>query len=106
KERIASSPLDQERREGLDRPVLSKETMEQLDRTLGRKRIEPELRVRDLAAPVVLVLRPVVDEEQEPRRRQALDETVQQRLGRGVDPVEILEDDQERLDLGLAQEQP
>ena len=105
-EGIALGPLDQDRREGLDRPVLAKEAVEQLDGALGRQRIEPELGVVGLAAPAVLVLGPVVDEEQEPRRRQALDEAVQQRLGLGVDPVEILEDHQERLDLGLAQEQP
>jgi hypothetical protein len=52
----------------------------------------------------VLVLGPVVDEEEEPRRRQALDEAVQQGLSLGVDPVEVLEDHQERLDLGLAQQ--
>jgi hypothetical protein len=95
-------PLDQDCREGLDRPILSKEAVEQLERTLGRKRIEPELGVRGLAATAVLVLGPVVDEEQEPRRRQAFDEAVQQRLGLGVDPVEVLEDHHERLDLSLA----
>ena len=53
----------------------------------------------------MLVLGPVVDEEQEPRDRQALDEGVEERLALGVDPVEVLEDDEERLRSGLAQEQ-
>ena len=54
----------------------------------------------------MLVLGPVVDEEQEAGRRQALDQAVEQRLGLGVDPVEILEDHEQRLDLALPQEQP
>ena len=66
------------------------------------RKVEPQLRVGGLAAPMVLVLGPVVDEEQEPRRRQAFDEAVQQRLGLGVDPVEVLEHEQHRLHLALA----
>jgi hypothetical protein len=48
----------------------------------------------------------VVDEEQEPGRRQALDQTVERGLRLGVDPVEVLEYDQEGLDLTLPQEKP
>jgi hypothetical protein len=40
----------------------------------------------------VLVLRPVVDEEEEPRLGQALDQSVEQDLRLGVDPMQILED--------------
>ena len=47
----------------------------------------------------------VVDEREQARRRQALDQAVQERLGLGIDPVEILEDDEERLDLALAEQQ-
>ncbi len=53
----------------------------------------------------MLVLGPVVDEEQDARRRQALNEAVEQRLGLGVDPVEILEEHEERLDLAFSEEQ-
>jgi hypothetical protein len=55
---------------------------------------------------LVLILRPVVHEEQQPGGRQALDEPIEQRLGLGVDPVEIFEDDQQRLQLALPQQQP
>ena len=55
---------------------------------------------------MVLILRPVVHEEQQPGRRQALDQPVEQRLGLGVDPVEVLEDDQQRLHLALPQQEP
>ena len=51
------------------------------------------------------VLGPVVDEQQEPGRGQALDETVEERLGLAVDPLEILDEDEEGLDLALAQQQ-
>ncbi len=47
----------------------------------------------------------VVEEELEPRCRKALDETLEEGLRLGVDPVEVLEDEEERLELGLAQEQ-
>ena len=40
-----------------------------------------------------------------PGGRQALDQGVQQRLGLGVDPVEILEHQQQRLPLALAEQQ-
>ena len=86
--------------------VAPEQGVEQLVGVLGGKRVQPELAVVGLAAPAVLVLGPVVDEEQEAGGRQALDQAVEQRLGLGVDPVEVLEDDQERLDLALPQEEP
>jgi len=53
----------------------------------------------------VLVLGSVVGEEQDPGGGQALHETVEQRLGFGVDPVEVLEDQQQRLDLAFPEKQ-
>jgi hypothetical protein len=43
----------------------------------GWQRVEPQVRVIGLAAPAVLVLRPIVDQEQQARRRQVLDEAVE-----------------------------
>jgi hypothetical protein len=40
------------------------------------------------------------------RRRQALDQAVEQGLGLGVNPVQILEDQHQRLHLSLPQEYP
>ena len=51
------------------------------------------------------VLGAVVDEEKQPRGRHALDEAVQERLGLAVDPVEVLEEDEQGLDLALANQQ-
>ena len=105
-EGVPLGPLDQHPLERRQARVLTQERGEQGFGALGRQRVDPELEVVGLAAPGVLVLGPVVDEEQEAGRRQALDQAVEQRLGLGVDPVEILEDHQERLDLALSQEQP
>ena len=44
--------------------------------------------------------------EQDARGREALDQAVEQRLALGVDPVEILEEHEERLDLTFPQEEP
>ena len=71
----------------------------------GGEGVETELRVVGLAPPAVAVLRPVVDEEEKSCGRQALDQAVQERLGLGVDPVEVLEDHEERLHLALAQQE-
>jgi len=49
------------------------------------------------------VFRTIADQQQEGRRRKALDEAVQHRLRLGVDPVQIFEDEHERLDPALAQ---
>jgi hypothetical protein len=53
----------------------------------------------------VLVLGTVVYDEQQARRGQALNEAIEQSLGLAVNPVQILEDHHQRLDLALAQQQ-
>jgi hypothetical protein len=54
----------------------------------------------------VLIFGPVVDEEQDARGRKALDQDVEQRLGLRVDPVEILEEHQQRLNLAFPEHHP
>ena len=51
------------------------------------------------------VLGTVADEEQDACSWKALDQTVEQRLALPVDPVEILEDQEERGDLTFAEEE-
>ena len=68
----------------------------------GRQGIKPQLRVRGLAAPAVLVLRTIVHQEQQPGGRQALDQAIEQRLRLRINPVQILEDQQHGLDLAFA----
>src|SRR5262245_48258807 len=53
----------------------------------------------------MLVLRPVVHEQEQPGGTETLDQAVQQRLSLAVDPVEVLEDHHERLLAGLPEEQ-
>ena len=85
---------------------LAQQGVEQFLGALRRQRVDPELQVVGLAPPGVLVLGPVVDQQQDARRREALHQAVEKRLGLGVDPVQVLEDHQERLDLALPQQQP
>ena len=62
------------------------------------------MRVVRLAAPAVLILRPIVDQQQEVGRRQALDQAVEQGLRLGVDPVQVLEHQQQGLHLAFPQQ--
>ena len=54
-----------------------------------------------LAPPRVLELRTEIDQEEHGYRGQALDQIVQKGLGLGVDPVQVLEHQAERLDPAL-----
>jgi hypothetical protein len=71
----------------------------------GRQWVEPQLPVIRLVPPAVLVLGAVVDEQADPGGREALDQTVEDCLRLGIDPVEVLADQQQRLHLALPQEQ-
>jgi hypothetical protein len=51
----------------------------------------------------VAVLRAVVNYQHDPRCRHAINETIEQALGLAVDPVKVLDDQQETLLLRLAQ---
>jgi hypothetical protein len=66
--------------------------------------VEPELRVGGFAAPAVLILRAVVDQEEDPRSRQALDQHIERGLRLRIDPVQVFKDQQQRLHLALAQQ--
>jgi len=59
-----------------------------------------------LAAPAVLVLRAIIDQQEEPRGRQALDQAVQQCLRLGINPMQIFKDQHQRLYLAFAQHHP
>src|SRR5262249_30027914 len=83
----------------------SKERAEEVVGGLRRQGVQPELRVVGATPPGVLILRPVVHEQQQTSGWQALDEPVEQRLGLGVDPVKVLEHNQQRLYLTLPQQE-
>ena len=103
---MPSRARDQQGLERHQAGVVPQERLEHLVRTGWRQGIEPQLRVVGLAAPAVLILGPIVDQQQETGRRQALDEAVEQRLRLGVDPVQVLKDQQQGLRLALAQQHP
>ena len=106
KEGVPLGLLDEERREPLEPGVLAEEAPEEFARTLGRQRVKALLRVGRLAAPAVLILGAVVDQEAESGRRETLDEAVEERLRLGIDPVEVLHHEQYGLDLRLAEPEP
>ncbi len=54
----------------------------------------------------MLVLGTVVHEQQQARRSQALDQAVEQRLRLAVDPVKVLEDQEEGVLSRFPQQQP
>src|SRR5882724_5209312 len=62
------------------------------------QRVEPQLGAVRLVPPVVLVLGAVVDEQEQAGGGQALNQAVEDRLGLGVDPVQVLEDQEQALD--------
>ena len=104
-ERIPFRPLEEQLLERRETWVGPEQVDEQVARALRRERIHPQLPVVGLALPSVLVFGPVAGDHQEPRRRQALDQAVEQRLRLGVYPVQVREEQQERLLLALPEEQ-
>ena len=104
KEGIALGARDQELFERREAGVVPQQRLKNGVGARRRQRIEPQLRVVGLAAPAVLILGPVVDQQQEPSRGQALHQGIEQGLGLRVDPVQVFEDQQQRLHLALAQQ--
>src|SRR5262245_37547240 len=104
-ERVPLGATNQCPPERFEGRILAEQGRQQLLGTLRRQGIDPELEVVGLAPPPVLVLGSVVGEEQDTGRRQTVHEAVEQRLGLGVDPVKVLEDQQQGLDLALPEEQ-
>ena len=89
-ERVALS--SEEPLEGNQLGIVAEQCAEQLADALDRQRVQTHLAVVALAAPGVLILRTIVHEQQDPRRRHAVDEAVEHGLRLGVDPVEVLDD--------------
>ena len=66
--------------------------------------VEPQLGVARFTAPAVLILRAVVDQEEDPSGREALHQHIEDGLRLTVDPVQVFEDHQQRLHLALTQQ--
>src|SRR5882724_9072630 len=104
-ERVPFRPFDQYVFELVERGIGAEQNMEKLLRTSRRQRLHASLGVVRLVAPPMLVLRAVVDEEQKTSTRQPLHEAIQHGLALGVDPVEILDHDHERLHAALSEQE-
>src|SRR5439155_14535075 len=100
-----SPAYDQQSFEGLQRRVIAQESSEELARALGRERVEPQLTVVGLVPPAMLVLGPVVDQQEKPGRGQTLGQAVEQGLRLGIDPMQVLEDHENRLRLALPEQE-
>ena len=104
-ERIPFGPLGQQASERLKLGGVAEQGIEQGVHALGRERVDPKLGEKRAVSPGRPVLRAVVDQQHDPGGWQALDDGVQQGLGLRVDPVEVLEDQQQPLLLALPQQQ-
>ena len=102
KQRIAFRPLDQDPLERLETRLRSQELDEQAARALEWERVDAELTVVGLARPSMLILGAVARDEEQRGGGQALHEAVEPRLRLRVDPVEVLEEQHERLLPGSA----
>ena len=103
-EGVALGARNQEPLEGRQAGIVAKQGLQELVGAGGRQRVEAQLRVVRLAAPAMLILGSVVDQQQEPGRGQALDQAVEQGLRFGVDPVQVFKHQQQRLHLTFAQQ--
>src|SRR5262249_3967142 len=70
----------------------------------GWQRVEAYVRVVSLAAPAVLVLGAIIDQQTAERCRQAFDEPVAERLRLTVNPVQVLKDQEQWLHLAFPQQ--
>ena len=104
KEGIALGARNQELLEGRQAGIVPQQGLQELVSAGRGQRVEPQLRVVGLAAPAVLVLGPVVDQQQQAGGGQALHQAIEQGLGLGIDPVQVLKHQQQRLHLAFAQQ--
>src|SRR6202158_2563218 len=83
--------------ERLQAPTPAEQRVQHLVGALTPQRIEAQLGVTGAVAPHVMVLGPVVDQHEDARTGDTVDEQVQKLLGLRVDPVPVLEDHHQRL---------
>ena len=72
--------------------VVPQQRLQEFVRAGGRQRVEPQLDVRGQTPPRMVILRAIVHEEEETHGRQAIDEALEERLGLGIDPVQVFAD--------------
>src|SRR5215813_636932 len=87
----------QHRLQRCQRLVVTHQDVEQFLGTLGKERIDSELAVVPLRAPAVPVFGAIGDEKEETSSGETAHEGVQEHLCLRVDPLEILEDEEQRV---------
>src|SRR5215472_14335419 len=102
KEGIPLSSFGQHSLQRCQRLVVSQELVEQFLGALREQRMNSELSVVSLARPAVLVFGTVGDEEEKAGSGKTHHEAVQERLRRRVDPLEILEQEEQRTSRALS----
>ena len=104
-ERVALGALDQALLERREAGVVPQQGV---DECLGRcsrgNGSSRSCSIVGLTAPVVSILRAIGDEQEEVGGREALDQGVEHRLGLGIDPVQVLDDEQQGLHLAFPQQ--
>src|SRR5262249_45574566 len=103
-EGVALGAGDEQPFQWLQTGIIPQQGLEELVSARWRQWVQPQLRVVGLAAPGVLVLGAIVDQQQETSRGQALDQAIEQRLGLGINPVQVFKHQQQRLLLAFAQQ--
>src|SRR5262249_20629020 len=101
KERIALRARDQESAERIEHRIRPEQRVKERLGTLGGQGIDTNLCVERLSAPGMLILGPLVDEDQDACGRQALEQVIEKRLCLAVDPVEVFEDQEQGLNAAL-----
>src|SRR4030095_13171920 len=98
-------PRDQQALERLEGPIAPEQRVQQLLVAFRRQRVDAELTVVALPAPEMPVLGAVIDEQKQTRGWHTLDEAVQERMSLTTDPLKVLEENEQGLDVALANQQ-
>src|SRR5262245_49358767 len=93
-ERVPLGALDQETPHPEQGRIVSEQARQQGLGALAPQRIDAELAIISPATPAMPVFGPVVDEKEHGSGWQALDGPYEEGLRLGVDPVQVLEDQQ------------
>ena len=85
--------------------MIPQQGLEQDVRTRLGEGVESQLGVEGFTAPAVLILGAVVDQQQYPGSRQALDQHIEHGLCLRVNPVQVFEHQEQGLHLTFAQQE-
>jgi hypothetical protein len=105
-QRVPLRLLDEQTGQRLDARVDPQKAPEKLLHALGRERVDLELSTIGTVTPSRLVLGPVSDKKKHASRGKALDDPIEESLRLGVDPLQILHQNNEWMGITRLQEEP